>query len=65
MILELPIKDIENHFKNSVPREACGVIVNSSGITEYFPITNIAKDAQDFVMDTDEYLNIYYNKERI
>ena len=63
MILELPIKDIKNHFKKSAPREACGVIVNNSDKIEYFPITNTAKDAQDFIMDTDEYLDIYYTKE--
>jgi proteasome lid subunit RPN8/RPN11 len=63
MILELPTKEIKDHFKKSAPQEACGVIVNNFGVIEYFPITNIAKDDQDFIMDTDEYLNIYYSKE--
>ena len=63
MIIELPIEDIQNHFKNCAPREACGVIVNNYGVIEYFPVTNIAKDKEDFIMDTDEYLSIYHSKE--
>ena len=63
MTIKLPTEEIENHFKNTAPREACGVIVNNCGIIEYPPVTNVAKEEEDFIMDTDEYLSIYYSKE--
>lgn len=63
MIDTLLVQEMEQHFKKDAPREACGVLVSDNNTVKYIPVTNVAKDKDDFLMSTDEYLDIYYSKE--
>jgi proteasome lid subunit RPN8/RPN11 len=50
---------IEKHFSDNFPYEACGVIAIKKGKLNWIPCTNIAEEADNFIMDSTEYLNIY------
>jgi|TARA_B110000483_G_scaffold224958_1_gene284217 proteasome lid subunit RPN8/RPN11 len=52
------IYEIEQHFKEQYPREGCGVIAIVKGKKKWFPCTNIAKDDEDFIIDSQEYLKL-------
>jgi len=58
MITEF-LKEIENHFSNNFPYEACGVLAIRKGKLNWIPCKNIAEEADNFIMDSTEYLNIY------
>ncbi len=51
-------EEIEKHFKKEYPREGCGVLAVVKGKKQWFPVKNIAKNNNDFIMDSDEYMNI-------
>ena len=51
-------EEIEEHFKKEYPKEGCGVIAVVKGKKEWFPITNIATNNDDFIMDSDEYMKV-------
>lgn len=52
------LKEIEDHFALEYPREGCGVLAVSKGKMKWIPITNIAKDTDDFVFDSMEYFKV-------
>ena len=52
------IDEIEEHFKNEYPREGCGILAVVKGKKKWFPCTNVAKDDEDFIIDSSEYLKI-------
>lgn len=52
------IEEIEEHFKKEYPREGCGVIGIVKGKKKWFPCTNLAKNTEDFIMSSSEYLEI-------
>ena len=49
---------IEEHFKNEYPREGCGVLSVVKGKKIFFPCTNVAKDDEDFIIDSKEYIKL-------
>ncbi len=51
-------EQIEKHFEKEYPRESCGVLSVVKGKKEWFPVKNVAKDKDDFIMDSDEYINL-------
>tara|TARA_B100001029_G_scaffold33036_1_gene24929 strand:- start:7553 stop:8251 length:699 start_codon:yes stop_codon:yes gene_type:complete len=51
-------KEIEEHFEKEYPREACGVLSVVKGQKQWFPVKNIAEDKNDFIMNSDEYINL-------
>lgn len=52
------LKDIAEHFKDSYPREGCGLLGVVKGKLKWFPCENIATNEDDFVMDSTQYLEI-------
>ena len=50
--------DILQHFRKEYPREGCGVISVVKGKEKWFPCTNVAKDDEDFIIDSEEYLKL-------
>ena len=52
------IDEIKEHFKKEYPREGCGVIGIIKGKKKWFPCENIAKDDEDFMLSSSEYLEI-------
>jgi len=55
-MIELFFREIEEHFKNEYPKEACGLLVVKKGKPEWIPCKNIAEDSDDFLFDPIEYL---------
>ena len=51
-------EEIEKHFKKEYPKEGCGVLAVVKGKKQWFPVKNIAENNDDFIMDSDEYMNI-------
>jgi len=52
------IDEIKEHFKKEYPREGCGVIGIVKGKKKWFPCENIAKEEEDFILSSSEYLEI-------
>ncbi len=52
------IEEIKEHFKSCYPREGCGVFVVIKGMRVWQPITNVAENNDDFILDSTEYMNI-------
>jgi len=52
------IKLIQNHFEKEYPKEGCGVIGIVKGKKQWFPCENLAKDTENFIMSSSEYLSI-------
>ena len=50
--------DIYTHFDEEYPREACGVLGVRSGKVKFYPVKNVAKVNEDFVMNQQEYLTL-------
>lgn len=53
------IESIKEHFEKEYPREGCGVISVVKGRKQFFPCTNVASDAEDFVIDSQEYMKLH------
>ena len=51
------LEDIFAHFQNEHPREGCGVIGVIKGKSKWFPCRNIAKDNDDFEINSTDYIN--------
>ena len=58
-MIEQFLPDIEKHFSDNYPYEACGVLAIKKGALNWIPCTNVAEEAESFIMDSTEYLNIY------
>jgi proteasome lid subunit RPN8/RPN11 len=52
------LPDIEEHFKEAYPREACGVIAVHKGKPLWIACENIALNDEDFKFNSKEYLTI-------
>ena len=52
------IEELQEHFEKEYPREACGVIAIVKGKKKWFACTNVAEDDTDFILCSNEYLNI-------
>ena len=52
------LNEIADHFEKEYPGEGCGVIAVRKGRLCWIPCKNIAKDNEDFVFDSSEYLKI-------
>jgi len=52
------IHEIKEHFDKEYPREGCGVIAVVKGKKQWFPVTNLAEDKDDFIMASDEYIRL-------
>lgn len=52
------IEEIEQHFESEYPREGCGVFGVVKGKLNWFPCNNVAKDDEDFIIDSDQYISI-------
>ncbi len=52
------LKDIQEHFEKEYPREGCGLLGVVKGKMEWFPCKNIAKEDNEFVFDSSQYLQI-------
>lgn len=52
------IDEIQKHFKKEYPREGCGVIGVVKGKKKWFSCTNLAKDNENFILSSSEYLEI-------
>jgi len=50
--------EIEQHFEEWYPKEACGIIAVVKGKPVWFPCKNIAKTNDTFVFDSTEYMKI-------
>jgi proteasome lid subunit RPN8/RPN11 len=51
--------EIKEHFDKEYPREGCGLITVVKGKKQWTPVTNIAKDNDDFLMDSEEYFKLF------
>ena len=58
MIIDLFRDEIYKHFDKEYPREGCGILCVKKGKPEWIPCTNVAKDDEDFVIDSTEYLKL-------
>ena len=63
MISAAILSSISEHFKRCAPKEGCGVLALKRGELKWIPCTNIAQEDEDFILDTNEYLKIYYTHE--
>lgn len=50
------IDQIQKHFKEEYPREACGLVGIIKGKKRYFPCENVAENDNDFVMSSVDYM---------
>lgn len=58
-MIEQFLPDIQKHFSDNYPYEACGVLAIKKGTLSWIPCTNVAEEAESFIIDSTEYLNIY------
>jgi len=56
------IQSVLSHATACIPREACGLVIETATGQEYRPCTNIAEASDQFILDPDEYADIedYY-----
>ena len=54
----MDIGAIKEHFDKEFPREGCGVLAVVKGKKQWFPVTNIAENSDDFIMDSEEYIKL-------
>ena len=52
------IDEIQKHFEENYPQEACGIIGIVKGKKEYFPCKNLAKESEDFILDPTDYISV-------
>ena len=52
------IDEIQKHFEENYPREACGIIGIVKGKKQYFPCKNLAKESEDFILDPTDYISV-------
>ena len=52
------IELIQDHFEKEYPKEGCGVIGIVKGKKQWFPCENLAKDTENFILSSTDYLNI-------
>lgn len=50
--------DIQEHFQKEYPREGCGILGIVKGKLNWFPCTNVAKDLNDFIIDSTQYMKL-------
>ena len=52
------LDDIEKHFSECYPREGCGILAVIKGELQWFPCNNVAEDDDDFIIDSNQYIEI-------
>lgn len=53
------IEEIEAHFRNEYPREACGIIGIVKGKKHWFPCENVAENAEDdFILSSSDWFDV-------
>lgn len=52
------IDEIQKHFADEYPKEACGIIGIVKGKKKYFPCTNLADKDEDFILDPKDYISV-------
>ena len=52
------LHEIEEHFHNEYPKEACGVLAIVKGKKKWFPCKNVAENDDDFIMCSIDYFRI-------
>jgi len=57
--------EIKEHFDSVYPQEGCGLITVMKGKKQWVPITNIAEDKDDFLMDSEQYLKYFLSSDII
>ena len=50
------IDEIQKHFKEQYPKEACGVIGIVKGKKRFYPCENVAEGNEDFIMSSTDYM---------
>lgn len=50
--------DIEKHLESEYPREGCGILAIVKGKLNWYPCTNVAKDNNDFIIDSTQYMKL-------
>ena len=53
-------EEIREHFEKEYPREGCGVFGVVKVKKQWFPCTNVADDNEDFIIDSKQYLKIFF-----
>lgn len=51
-------EEIREHFESCYPREGCGVFAKIKDDLKWFPCNNVAESDDDFIIDSDQYLDI-------
>ena len=52
------LEEYKQHFQDCYPKEGCGVLGIQQGKLHWFPCTNVAKNEEDFIIDSKEYISI-------
>lgn len=52
------IDEIREHFEKEYPREGCGIIAVVKGKKKWFPCENVAEDFEDFIISSEDWLNV-------
>jgi len=52
------IDEIQKHFEENYPQEACGIIGIVKGKKKYFPCENLAKENEDFILNPLDYIAV-------
>jgi len=52
------IEEITKHFEDEYPKEGCGIIGIVKGKKKWFPCENTAKNNENFILSSTDYLNV-------
>jgi proteasome lid subunit RPN8/RPN11 len=52
------LEDIQQHFQDEYPKEGCGLLGVMKGKLKWFPCRNVASYEEDFVMSSEDYINV-------
>jgi proteasome lid subunit RPN8/RPN11 len=52
------LEEIREHFEKEYPREGCGLLGIVKGKLKWFPCANVAESKNDFVMSSEDYMNV-------
>jgi proteasome lid subunit RPN8/RPN11 len=52
------LEEIQEHFEKEYPKEGCGLLGVVKGKLKWFPCRNVAESEDDFVMSSEDYMNV-------
>ena len=58
-MIDFFLHEIEQHFFREYPKEACGILAVQKGKPKWFPCKNVAKENEEFIIDSTEYIKIH------